>query len=196
MKRQRHFSILVVLVITCVCPLLVACAEFPIGVERTFVEPTAALSVPTKTVLPPTDTVVAVAPTLTPVETGMPADLVQAREALQAYLHLLHDGHYAEAASYYGGDYEVLWDWNPTVAHDDHATLLENGCKANGLQCLAIQDIASEQEVSPGEYLFTVEFRADDGSTFTREPSVKQFNYTVKKVDGQFLVQELPVYVP
>jgi len=37
---------------------------------------------------------------------------------------------------------------------------------------------------------------ADDSSTFVSEPSVKQFNYTVKKVDGQFLVQELPVYFP
>lgn len=47
-----------------------------------------------------------------------------------------------------------------------------------------------------GEYRFTVEFMADDGGTFAREPSVERFDYTVKKVDGQFLVQELPVHVP
>ena len=176
MKRRYNLSLLAVLMLICVCPLLVACDAFPLGVERTFTEP--------------------VGQAQDRQETGMSADLVQAREALEAYLGLLHDGRYAEAAAYYGGDYEVLWDWNPTVAHDDHATLFENGCQVNGLQCLAIQGIDSEQEVSPGEYLFTVEFRADDGSTFVREPSVKRFNYTVKKVDGQFLVQELPVYVP
>jgi len=122
--------------------------------------------------------------------------LVQAREVLQAYFDLLHDGRYAEAASYYGGNYEILWEWNPTVAHDDHATLLENGCKVNGLHCLAIKDIAGEEEISSGEYLFTVEFLAGDGGTFVSEPSIEQFSYTVKKVDEKYLVQELPIYVP
>jgi hypothetical protein len=129
-------------------------------------------------------------------ETVVSTGLVQAREALEAYFDLLHDRYYAEAVSYYGGDYEVLWEWNPTVDRDDRATLFKNGCEVNGLQCLAIKVIAIEQENSTGEYLFTVEFMADDGSTFVSEPSVKQFNYTVKEVDGQFLVQELPVYIP
>ena len=131
-----------------------------------------------------------------PKETGMSADLVQAREALQAYFDLLHDGRYAEAVSYYGGDYEVLKEWNPPVDRNDHATLFKSGCEVNGLQCLAIKVIDSEQEISAGEYRFTIEFVADDGGTFAREPSVERFDYTVKKADGQFLVQELPVYVP
>jgi hypothetical protein len=128
--------------------------------------------------------------------TGKSDDLDRARQVLQAYFDLLHDGHYAEAVSYYGGGYEVLWEWNPSISRDDHAALFENGCQVNGLQCLAIKAIAVEQEVSAVEYLFTVEFADDDGSTFARESSVERFDYTVKKVDGEFLVQELPVYVP
>jgi hypothetical protein len=129
-------------------------------------------------------------------ETNVSADLVQAREALYAYFDLLHNGRYAEAVSYYGGDYEVLKEWNPAVDRNDHATLFRNGCEVNGLQCLAIKVIDSEQEISEGECRFTIEFIADDGGTFVSEPSVKRFDYAVKKVDGQFLVQELPVYVP
>lgn len=128
--------------------------------------------------------------------TAPSTDLARAREALQKYFSLLHDGHYAEAVSYYGGDYEVLRDWNPTVARDDYAKLFENGCRVNGLQCLAVKSVVKEQEVSVGEYLFTVEFANADGSLFTREPSVGRFDYTVRKVDGKFLMQELPVYVP
>jgi hypothetical protein len=44
--------------------------------------------------------------------------------------------------------------------------------------------------------LWQVGCAGDDGSTFTREPSAEPFNYTVRRVDGKFLVQELPVYVP
>ena len=46
------------------------------------------------------------------------------------------------------------------------------------------------------ECCFKVEFVNDDGSAFTREPSVSHFEYTVKKVGGKFLVQDLPVCVP
>lgn len=132
-------------------------------------------------------------------------DLARAREALQAFFSLLHDQRYSKAIPYYGGDYEILREWNPTVAIDDYATLFQNGCTMNGLQCLVIKTVLEEKEVSPGVYWFNVQFVQDDGSLFTRGPCcgateaempmVSQFAYTVKKVDGKFLVQELPVYV-
>lgn len=143
--------------------------------------------------------------TATP-ETGAPTHLMQAREALQTFFSLLHDQRYSEAVQYYGGDYETLREWNPTVPGDDHAKLFQNGCSQNGLQCLVIKTVLQEEEMSTGQYLFTVEFAQDDGSLFTRGPCcgatetemppVSQFAYTVRKVNGQFLVQELPVYVP
>ena len=73
------------------------------------------------------------------------------------------------------------------------------------LMCLALQEVVIEEEVSPTEVRFTVQFATEDGSTFSRpeqccggssESSIDRFVYTVLKVDDKFLVQELPPYVP
>ncbi len=130
----------------------------------------------------------------------------KAREALTSYFSLLHQGRYTEAISYYGGDYEILRGWNPDVHEEDHVTLFTLGCTANGLMCLPVGNIVTEEQVSPNEFRFTVEFVNDDGTQFVRGPCCgateeemppqSEFTYTVKKVDDKFLVQELPVYVP
>lgn len=65
MKRQCRLFLPVALI--CICLLLVGCDAFPVGVERTFAEPPAAVSVSTPTVLQLTRTVAAEEPTLTPV---------------------------------------------------------------------------------------------------------------------------------
>ncbi len=139
-------------------------------------------------------------------EPPMPSDLERAREALTTYFSLLHAGHYGEAVHYYGGDYDILRDWNPTVAEDDYVTLFQQGCSINGLRCLRIRTIVREEQVSPTEFKFTVEFTNDDetlfvrgpccGATETEEPPQSQFAFTVKKVDSRFLVEDLPVSVP
>lgn len=137
---------------------------------------------------------------------SIPSDLVRAREALITYFSLLHAGRYSEAIHYYGGAYDVLRDWNPTVAEDDYAVLFQQGCTANGLKCLRIRTIVHEEQVSPTEFKFTVEFMNDDGTLFirgpccgameTQNPPQSQFTFTVKKADNRFLIEELPVYVP
>jgi hypothetical protein len=128
-------------------------------------------------------------------ETGAFTGLAEAREALASFFSLLHDGQYGQAISYYGGDYEVLREWNPDVPGDDLAKLFENGCTVNGLQCVEIKTVLQALETSPGLYTFTVEFAEDDGRLFTRGTE-SQFTYTVRKVNESFLVQELPVYIP
>jgi hypothetical protein len=115
-------------------------------------------------------------------------DLSRALGALAHYFSALHDGRYAEAVSYYGGDYQVLRERNPTVPPNDYATLFQKGCTVNGLQCLAIKAIVDEQMGPAGEYTFTVKF--------ARELPEEPFTYTVRKVGDQYLVQELPVHVP
>ena len=100
---------------------------------------------------------------------------------------------YAEAVAYYGGDYQVLRGWNPTVPPNDHATLFQKGCTVNGLQCFAIRAVVDERRVSEGEYRFTVKLAADRSvGKLPGEP----FAYTVRKVGDQYLVQELPPYIP
>lgn len=133
-------------------------------------------------------------------------DVESAREALIAYFSLLHAGRYSEAADYYGGTYDILRDWNPTVTPEDHATLFKNGCTINGLMCLRIGTIVREEQVSPTEFRFIVEFMNDDGTLFVLGPCCgateeemtpqTEFTFSVKKVDDRFLVQDLPAYVP
>jgi hypothetical protein len=107
----------------------------------------------------------------------------------------------------YGGEYQSLRDWNPLVDPQDHGILLANGCEINGLQCLRIKRISDENIVSMTEYHFVVEFMNNDGTLFVRGPCCggnetdmppeSQFAYTViRNCAGEFLVVELPAYVP
>ena len=132
--------------------------------------------------------------------------LEQARVALETFFSLLHDQRYTEAADYYGGTYDLLREWNPTVDPDDYATLWRNGCTMNGFQCLKIGTVVEQTEVSETLFLFVVEFVNEDGTQFVRgpccgasasvDPPESRFEYTVLLVEGNYLVQEMPVYVP
>ena len=133
--------------------------------------------------------------------------LEKARNALTSFFDLLSQREYERAAELYGGDYQGLRDWNPLLDPQDHATLLTNGCEMNGLQCLRVKRIVDEKVISLAEYHFTVEFMNQDGSLFVRGPCCgasetdmppeSQFAYTVfRNCTGEFLVVELPVYVP
>ena len=130
-----------------------------------------------------------------------------ARHALLNFFELLLQREYEKAAALYGGEYQGLRDNNPLVDPLDYPALLANGCEINGLQCLQLQRIVDEKAVSPAEYHFTVEFVNPDGSLFVRGPCCggnatdfppeSQFAYTViRNCAGEFLVLELPVYVP
>jgi len=126
-------------------------------------------------------------------------DLRQASETLFSYLSFLHAGRYAEAVNLYGGRYDILRDWNPAVDPDDYAALFESGCETNGLMCLDVAGVLLKEAVSSHEFKFNVEFINEDGSLFVSGPETSpqsQFIYTVMKVDIQFLIQDLPVYVP
>jgi hypothetical protein len=135
-----------------------------------------------------------------------PDELDSAREALTSYFSLLQGGHYTEAIHYYGGDYEILRGWNPDVDPDDYVKLFERGCTANGLMCLQMGKVVDEEQESPSEFRFVLEFLSDDGTPFvlgpccgaTEEemPPQTGFAFTVTKVDNRFLVRDLPVYVP
>lgn len=131
----------------------------------------------------------------------------KARTALVSFFDLLNHREYEKATVLYGGDYQGLRDNNPLIDPQDHTALLTNGCELNGLQCLRVERIVNEKVVSPAEYHFTVEFMNQDGSLFVRGPCCggnatdfppeSQFAYTViRNCAGEFLVLELPVYVP
>jgi hypothetical protein len=129
-----------------------------------------------------------------------------ALETLSQFFEFLHDGQYEQAAELYSGSYEMLLDANPNLDPEDHAALLKNGCEINGLQCLRLYEAVLQEQSVPNEFHFLVEFENDDGTRFVRGPccgatetempSEWQFPFIVKRIDGQFLVMDLPVYVP
>jgi hypothetical protein len=144
-------------------------------------------------------------PTQTVAE-GAETDLDQARKALVAFFDALNEGRYTDAVPLYGGDYDVLRDWNPDTASDDYSKLLQSGCEVNGLRCLKVRRVVRQEQVSPTEFRFVVEFTSEDGTLFRRgpccgasetdQPTQTQFDYTVTRTGDRFLVQSLPVYVP
>jgi hypothetical protein len=135
-----------------------------------------------------------------------PEDLAAARAALAAYLEHLSEGRFEEAVKYYGGSYEELVYFNPDIDRSDHAALFKAACTINGMVCLPIMHVVDEAQISSAEFRITVELQDADGKQFVfgpccgadpaEEPPQTQFLYTVLKVEGEFLVQEPPIYVP
>lgn len=139
--------------------------------------------------------------------TSMTDETDQARQALMDFFSHLEQGDYAAAREWYGGGYEILVGYNPSLAPDDHTSLWRNACSLNGFQCIVVRTAAFNELTGQGEYIFTVEFNNPDGTLFvlgpccgateTEMPPVSQFEYRVaKNSDGDFVVLDLPVYVP
>lgn len=131
----------------------------------------------------------------------------QARQALVDFFSHLEEGDFDTAQELYGGSYEVLIGFNPSLDPDDHAALWENACSLNGFQCLGVRTATFKELTVQGEYIFTVEFNLPDGTLFvlgpccgateTEMPPVSQFEYRViEDTDGNYVVLDLPVYVP
>jgi len=141
---------------------------------------------------------------LTP--TSLPSAASEAQQVLIKYFDLLTAKEYAEADGLYGGDYEQLKVFSADVDPSDHVKLWSNACELAGLRCLKVRT-ATLLDQGTNTYRFQVEFNNPDGNLFvlgpccganeTEMPPVSQFEITVlKNVEGNFLVTNLPPYVP
>jgi hypothetical protein len=121
-----------------------------------------------------------------------------AQATLEQFLDPMRRGDYQGAAALYGSSYETLRDWNPGIAPDDRAALLESGCRVNGLRCLAPASIRQSSTDPTGIFTFTVTFVEADGRPFViaipGTPKVSEFPFTVVKTRNGFLVNTLPPY--
>jgi hypothetical protein len=130
-----------------------------------------------------------------------------AQLALVSFLEDLHDGKYEQAAQLYGGSYDTMLDHNPGIDPANHPALIQNACTINGAQCLEVKSAILDREVSASEYSYQVEFLNSDGTQFvlspccggneTDSPTQASFIFTViKDEDGNFLVMDMPPYMP
>ncbi len=138
--------------------------------------------------------------------TSLPSTASEAQRMLIKYFDLLNSKQYEEADALYGGDYEQLRVFSSNVNPSDHAKLWSNACELAGLRCLKVRTATLPNQAA-NVYLFQVEFNNPDGSLFilgpccgtneTEMPPVSQFEITVvKNAEGEFLVTNLPPYVP
>jgi len=131
----------------------------------------------------------------------------EAISAFRDYFEYLENGSYDLAVTYFGGSYEVLQDYNPTLDPDNYQELLRNACEINGFQCLRVNEIVDIQEISPKEFVISANFITGDGQILVRGPCCGAseedmspesiFTFKVIKNDsGEYKVLDLPVYLP
>lgn len=136
---------------------------------------------------------------------GQDAEL--ARQSLIQFTEYLHEGKYDEAARLYGGPYEVMISHNEDVDPEDRIAVSRRACTINGAQCLRVRSATLQEQISPTEYVFLVEFEYDDGTLFvqgpccgadeTQQPPRSQFPYRVARQPGNdFVVLDMPIYLP
>ncbi|MCA9280357.1 MAG: hypothetical protein KDA34_14805 [Phycisphaerales bacterium] len=130
-----------------------------------------------------------------------------AREVLSTFFTHLNEGRYSEAVELYGGSYDQLRDWNPSIELDDYTGLMQSACEGNGITCMTPIDIVPVDSEATGQLRFDVQFENDDGSLFVRgpccganstdQPPQSTFTFSVvKDTNGDYLVMDLPPYVP
>lgn len=141
-----------------------------------------------------------------PIQNDPSADLQTAQDCLESFFSLLSFGAYDQAVFLYGGSYQELRSMNPAIPADAYAALWENACITNGFQCLPIRQVLQAKVDESGVFHFLVEFKSRDGGLMvlgpccgadaTQMPPRSQFEFTVIRRQGKFLVQEPPVFVP
>jgi hypothetical protein len=131
----------------------------------------------------------------------------QAQLNLINFFDLLNSGKYEEVVPLYGGSYEVLQGYNPTIDPDNKVVLLQSACEINGFMCLRVDQVERFQSPSAGEFTYKVTFIGPDGNLFklgpccgaTEEemPPVSQFEIRVTCSENHSCqILDLPPYRP
>ena len=136
---------------------------------------------------------------------------VQAREALISFLYLLSEKQYLKAAAYYGGGMEGF-----EFTRQEHPDFFDRVAALKGqteqfwrlwcsglLACFPVGNIASTDIISKTEFVFWVQLVYVDpvyyyasNSCCAANPAIKapvsQFGFTVRLVDGKYMVMNPP----
>lgn len=131
----------------------------------------------------------------------------QAFKTINDFYGLLNHKQYQRAAELYGGSYDVLVDYNPSIKKGDESNLLRAACRFNGFVCLDILSAELIDVNDQGEFIYEVKFANPDESEFvlgpccgaTEEEMPPKSSFTVHvecEADGSCLVMDLPPYLP
>jgi len=127
----------------------------------------------------------------------------RAIKVVTEFYHNLSAGHYQAATTHYRGSYTILAEWNPDIAADNFASLLEAACERQ-LICLAVAHVQVVEPPGTGPLTVSVQFRERDGTLLERrgccgedEAEVQtQFECQVWFEASSITHDCLPVYIP
>lgn len=142
---------------------------------------------------------------IVPLADTMQPDERNARDSLAQFINLLSTGQYANAAAFYGGDYQILRDYNPDITGDPisnpsvqdqaavQAQLLERGCTVNGFLCLPQRRIVGATRSDTNTFIVEVELNNRDGSQYSNPANGgAPFSLRVQRIGGQWFVLDIP----
>ena len=124
----------------------------------------------------------------------------RAKNVLVSFFDHLSSKKYAEASKVFSGGYGMIIMWHPDVDTQDYPALLRTACELDDLQCsLRVSRVVAEQQISPMEYHFIVEFVTETGNPYQRPNNndvlVSQFLFrVVKDCNEKYYVVDWPFY--
>ena len=124
----------------------------------------------------------------------------RAKNVLVSFFDHLSSKKYAEASKVFSGGYGMILMWHPDVDTQDYPTLLRTACELDEFQCsLRVSRVVAEQQISPMEYHFIVEFVTETGNPYQRSNNndvlVSQFLFrVVKDCNEKYYVVDWPFY--
>lgn len=113
---------------------------------------------------------------------------MQAQAVLTEFYNAVNQGLFDRAVVLYGGSYEELAYFNPTIEPDDQVALLRAACEFNGFMCLPILDSTLVETHNEQNFVFEVTFANLDGSLFVLGPCCGADEETMPPV-SEFNVQ-------
>jgi hypothetical protein len=145
-------------------------------------------------------------PPVTPEAVGLLADSGSARTVLARYWEHLSEGRYEEAAELYGGNWrEAGATWVEPHFADTMSTagFLRHACGGLLVCSLRLEEVRRVELKDPTRLQLTTTLEHTSGGRFLRGPCCGEegapqdtFTFVLRKQSGEFVVEELPIYVP
>lgn len=122
--------------------------------------------------------------------------LVHPDEVLKAYTTAITNQDYKTLVSLYGGSYEWISGFTNESQREDKEKIFENYLKVIP-EKIFLNEIIEKQVINEEELRYTITYKKSDGTLFDVGSSASRsskFNYTIKRINGNYKVMEPPPY--